>query len=83
MNRMQGMNAQGPNHFMPGSMQIQCPVCDVTCRFSLTAESRVNWRDPTHVVFYRGATFEFLAGRYAWRCERSSPNGVLMHEAPA
>ena len=65
MNSMQGMNAQGPNHFMPGSTQIQCPVYEGVT--------------PTHMVFYRGALFEFRAGRYAF----SSPNGVLMHEAQA
>jgi len=64
MNSMQGMNAQGTNHFVPGSTQIQCPVCDgVTL---------------TYMVFYRGAMFEFPAGRYAF----PSPNVVLMHKAP-
>ncbi|WP_035725041.1 class I SAM-dependent methyltransferase [Fodinicurvata fenggangensis] len=31
-----------------------------------------NWhyrRDPTHVVFYRAETLEFLAARHGWRCE--------------
>lgn len=52
MNSMQGMNARGPNHFMPGSTQIQRPVCEgVTL---------------TDMVFYRAAAFEFPAGRYAF-----------------
>jgi len=61
---MQGMNAQGPSHSMPGRTQIQCPICEGVT--------------PTHMVFYRGATFEFPAGRYAF----PSPNVVLMHKAP-
>ena len=64
---MQGMNAQEPSNFMPGRTQIQCPICEGVT--------------PTHVEFYRGALFEFRAGRYAWRGEFPSPNGVMMHKA--
>lgn len=38
-------------------------------------------RDPTHVLFYRPATFAWLARRHAWRCEIPRPNVVLMQKA--
>jgi SAM-dependent methyltransferase len=38
-------------------------------------------RDPTHVVFYRRATFEHLARLHGWHCEVPAPNVVLMRRA--
>jgi SAM-dependent methyltransferase len=35
-------------------------------------------RDPTHVVFYREASFHHLALRHGWRCEIPCPNVVLL-----
>ena len=40
-------------------------------------------RDPTHVVFYREATFHFLAARFGWRCEVPAKDVVLMHKPGA
>lgn len=37
-------------------------------------------RDPTHVVFYKPATFEHIARRHGWRCEIPTANVVLMHK---
>lgn len=40
-----------------------------------------NWhyrRDPTHVVFYRDATFRLIAGRLGWSCEFPVKDVVLM-----
>ncbi|MGE3298727.1 MAG: class I SAM-dependent methyltransferase [Porticoccaceae bacterium] len=37
-------------------------------------------RDPTHVVFYRAATFEVLARRHRWRCEIPCNNVALLHK---
>ncbi|MEX1033786.1 MAG: class I SAM-dependent methyltransferase [Cellvibrionaceae bacterium] len=42
-----------------------------------------NWhyrRDPTHVVFYRQATFYRLAEDFGWRCEVPCPNVVLLQK---
>ncbi|WP_406565338.1 class I SAM-dependent methyltransferase [Marinobacter litoralis] len=42
-----------------------------------------NWhyrRDPTHVVFYRQATFEWLAVRYGWHLEIPAKDAVLLHK---
>lgn len=42
-----------------------------------------NWhyrRDPTHVVFYREATFHQLARDFGWRCEIPSPNVALLQK---
>lgn len=39
-----------------------------------------NWhyrRDPTHVVFYRAATLEFIARRFGWTSEILAPDVVL------
>lgn len=38
-------------------------------------------RDPTHVVFYRPATFRHLARLYGWQCEIPCPNVALLHKA--
>ncbi len=43
----------------------------MTC-FQTDDADFANWhyrRDPTHVVFYRAATFEWLARRHGWSCE--------------
>ena len=37
-------------------------------------------RDPTHVVFYRAATFRAIAARFGWRCELPAKDVVLMHK---
>ena len=37
-------------------------------------------RDPTHVVFYRATTLEYLALRHGWRCEIPAPNVAFMHK---
>lgn len=37
-------------------------------------------RDPTHVVFYRDATFRVLADRFGWRCEVPCKDVVLMRK---
>jgi SAM-dependent methyltransferase len=37
-------------------------------------------RDPTHVVFYREATFSVIAGLRHWRCEIPAENVVLLHK---
>ncbi len=46
----------------------------------------VDWhyrRDPTHVVFYREATFRWLAARWGWHCEVPVKDVVLMRRPPA
>lgn len=40
-------------------------------------------RDPTHVVFYRAATFHVIARRFGWRCEIPARNVVLMRKPAA
>jgi ribosomal protein L37AE/L43A len=37
-------------------------------------------RDPTHVVFYREATFHTIARRFGWRCEVPGANVVLLQK---
>lgn len=37
-------------------------------------------RDPTHVVFYRAATFERIAARFGWQCETPAKDVVLMRK---
>ena len=37
-------------------------------------------RDPTHVVFYREATFRVLADRFGWQCEVPCKDVVLMRK---
>jgi len=42
-----------------------------------------NWhyrRDPTHVVFFREATFEWLADRYGWQLEVPAKDVVLLRK---
>ncbi len=38
-------------------------------------------RDPTHVVFYREATFRAIAAHHHWHCEFPSANVALMRKA--
>lgn len=40
-------------------------------------------RDPTHVVFYREATFRHLAARRGWRCEIPAKDIALLRMAGA
>ncbi|QLG89983.1 class I SAM-dependent methyltransferase [Chitinibacter bivalviorum] len=43
-----------------------------------------NWhyrRDPTHVVFYRAATLQYLAKQYGWECEIPCTNVALMKKS--
>jgi SAM-dependent methyltransferase len=35
-------------------------------------------RDPTHVVFYREATFHWLAARHGWHCDLPAPDVALL-----
>lgn len=45
-----------------------------------------NWhyrRDPTHVTFYRAATFHCLAAQFGWTCHIPCSNVVLMQKPPA
>ncbi|MFP5408034.1 MAG: class I SAM-dependent methyltransferase [Gammaproteobacteria bacterium] len=48
----------------------------------LTDDTRfAHWhyrRDPTHVVFYRPATFHHLARQHRWACEIPCPNVALL-----
>ena len=59
----------------------------MTC-FQTDDERFANWhyrRDPTHVVFYREATFHHLARQFAWHCEVPCKDVVLMtkrHSSP-
>lgn len=42
-----------------------------------------NWhyrRDPTHVVFYRLETFEFIARQHGWQCSSPCRNVVLLRK---
>lgn len=57
----------------------------VMTRFQTDDARFAQWhyrRDPTHVVFYRAATFEHLARVHGWRCEVPAPNVVLLQKAP-
>ncbi len=52
----------------------------------LTDEARFgSWhyrRDPTHVVFYRGATLRGIARRFGWSCEIPEKDVALMQKPP-
>ena len=42
-----------------------------------------NWhyrKDPTHVIFYREATFRFLAERFGWQLEIPRKDVVLLRK---
>lgn len=54
----------------------------MTC-FQTDDERFDNWhyrRDPTHVVFYRQATFQWLARKYGWRLEVPVKDVVLLRK---
>ena len=54
----------------------------MTC-FQTDDNRFANWhyrRDPTHVVFYRQATFEWLAHLHGWHCEVPCRNVALLHK---
>ena len=56
----------------------------VMTRFQTDDDRFAQWhyrRDPTHVVFYREATFAHLARLQGWTCEVPSPHVVLMRKA--
>lgn len=58
----------------------------VMTRFQTDDARFAQWhyrRDPTHVVFYRRATFEHLAQVHGWACEVPAPNVVLMRKHTA
>lgn len=40
-------------------------------------------RDPTHVVFYRPRTMEWIAERHAWSMHQRAPNVVLFRKSSA
>ena len=51
--------------------------------FQTDDQSFANWhyrRDPTHVVFYRPATFYVLAEQYGWHCEIPAKDVVLLRQ---
>lgn len=55
----------------------------VMTRFQTDDARFAQWhyrRDPTHVVFYRQATFEHLARVHGWACEVPAPNVVLLRK---
>lgn len=37
-------------------------------------------KDPTHVVFYRTETFQWIAGKFGWACEIPAKDIVLMQK---
>jgi SAM-dependent methyltransferase len=58
----------------------------VMTRFQTDDARFAQWhyrRDPTHVVFYRQATFERLALQHGWSCEVPAPNVVLLRRPSA
>ncbi len=55
----------------------------MTC-FQTDDDKFAQWhyrRDPTHVVFYREATFKWLADHYGWSCEIPTKDVVLMQKS--
>ena len=56
----------------------------VMTRFQTDDNRFANWhyrRDPTHVVFYRPASFEVIAGRFGWSTDIRPPNLALIQKA--
>jgi len=56
----------------------------VMTAFLMDDEDFARWhyrRDPTHVVFYREATFRAVARRHRWRCEIPAPDVALMFKS--
>ncbi len=55
----------------------------IMTRFQTDDARFVNWhyrRDPTHVVFYREETFNWLGEHFGWKVETSPPNRVLIQK---
>ena len=55
----------------------------IMTRFQTDDSRFANWhyrRDPTHVVFYREATFEWLGKHYGWEVECIAPQVVLVRK---
>ena len=55
----------------------------MTC-FQTNDEFFKNWhyrKDPTHVIFYRGTTFDFIAKQRNWTCEIPAKDVALMQKA--
>jgi 2-polyprenyl-3-methyl-5-hydroxy-6-metoxy-1,4-benzoquinol methylase len=55
----------------------------IMTRFQTDDSRFANWhyrRDPTHVVFYREATFEWLGEHYGWEVECIAPQVVLVRK---
>lgn len=55
----------------------------VMTRFQSDDAAFARWhyrRDPTHVVFYREATFRVIAQRYGWRCDFPCTNVALLQK---
>ncbi|MFN2308880.1 MAG: methyltransferase domain-containing protein [Gammaproteobacteria bacterium] len=68
--RLDGLLAPG------GLLAVMTSFLDDDARFE-------NWhyrRDPTHVVFYRAATFRHLARHYGWACEIPGPNLAMLRK---
>lgn len=56
-------------------------VLAVMTRFQTDDAAFANWhyrRDPTHVVFYREATFQTIAQKHHWQCEFVCANVVFL-----
>ncbi|WP_077529085.1 class I SAM-dependent methyltransferase [Vreelandella utahensis] len=54
----------------------------MTC-FQTDDDRFANWhyrRDPTHVVFYREATLQWVAARFGWQCEVPRKDVALMRK---
>jgi SAM-dependent methyltransferase len=57
----------------------------VMTRFQTDDAAFAGWhyrRDPTHLVFYREATFRAIASQQGWHCEIPCANVVLMRKPP-
>jgi len=57
----------------------------MTC-FQADDDQFANWyyrKDPTHVVFYRAETFEFLAQDWGWQCEVPVKDVALLQRPSA
>ena len=55
----------------------------VMTRFQADDDAFGRWhyrRDPTHVVFYREATFRVIAARHGWRCEIPCADVALLQK---
>jgi SAM-dependent methyltransferase len=55
----------------------------IMTRFQTDDTRFANWhyrRDPTHVVFYRAATFSWLADKWGWQADIRPPGIVLLQK---